>query len=314
VDDATDPLPLGRDSDEFAAIQRIAARFGSAPVGERWIGDDAAIVRLGPGVIAVAADALVAGIHADLTLTSVADLGWKALAANISDLAAMGLVAERAVVTVSGPPDTDVDGLYDGLEAAARCFDCPVVGGDLTEAPTLVVSVTALANAAVSPAPVFRSGARDGDQIWVSGGLGAAAAGLRGLRAGRDEPQLAAAHARPLPRVAEGVAARELGATAMIDISDGFAADLTHMLDASGVGCAVEGLPVTPGATLEEALGGGEDFELVWCTPAGFDVVGYFVGRGLRQPTLVGRCTADPASRRLGTGELISVGWRHRIG
>ncbi|HZQ87265.1 MAG TPA: AIR synthase related protein, partial [Acidimicrobiales bacterium] len=132
---------------EFAAIGRIARRFGAPPEGELWIGDDAAVVRVGHAAVAVAADAVVAGVHADLRLTSVADLGWKAIAVNVSDLAAMGLAAGRAVVTVSCPPGTDLDALYDGIEAAARAFNCPVVGGDLTESPTLVVSVTVVGDA-----------------------------------------------------------------------------------------------------------------------------------------------------------------------
>src|SRR5579872_126527 len=244
-----DPTERG----ERAAIERIAARFGAPPPGEVWIGDDAAVVRIGGAAVAVAADAVVAGVHADLSLTSVADLGWKALAVNVSDLAAMGLVASRAVVTVSGPPETDVDGLYEGLASAAEAFGCPVVGGDLTGSPTLVVSVTVLGNATVTPPPVLRSGARVGDDIWVTGTLGGAAADLRRLRAGGAG---AGAHGRPVARVAEGTAAREVGASAMIDVSDGLALDLGRILDASGVGAALDAVPVAEGVTLEEALGG----------------------------------------------------------
>jgi thiamine-monophosphate kinase len=307
VSDATPGRPAG----EFAAIDRIAARFGGAPAGERWIGDDAALVRIGDSVVAVAADAVAAGVHADLGLTSLADLGWKALAANVSDLAAMGLAASRALVTVSGPPRTDLDQLYDGIEACAAEFACPVVGGDLTEAPALVVSVTALGNAAVSPPPVLRSGARIGDRVWVSGPLGAAAAGLRALRSGRVEPFLAAAHARPVPRPAEGIAARQLGATAMVDVSDGFAADLAHVLDASGLGCELDGVPVADGATLGDAVGGGEDYELIWCAPPEVDVAAGFAARGLRAPVLVGVCTGDPARRLLDGRPLGAEGWQH---
>jgi thiamine-monophosphate kinase len=312
-DRVSDATP-GRAAGEFAAIERIAARFRGAPPGERWIGDDAAVVRIGDAVVAVAADAVAAGVHADLALTSLADLGWKALAANISDLAAMGLTASRAVVAVSGPPRTDLDQLYDGIEACAAEFACPVVGGDLTDAPALVVSVTALGNAAVSPPPVFRSGARVGDRVWVTGALGAAAAGLRSMRARRIEPVLAAAHARPVPRPAEGVAARQLGATAMIDVSDGFAADLGHVLDASGVGCELERLPVAAGATLEDAIAGGEDYELVWCAPPDADVAEAFARRGLRPPVVLGVCTGDPTRRLLEGRPLGAHGWRHEIG
>ncbi|HVM66942.1 MAG TPA: thiamine-phosphate kinase [Acidimicrobiales bacterium] len=297
---------------EFAAIARIARRFGPASPGELWIGDDAALVRVGTGLAAVAADAVVAGVHADLALTSVADLGWKAIAVNVSDLAAMGLAPGRAVVTVTAPPGTDIDALYDGIEAAATAFACPVVGGDLTEGPTLVVSVTVIADACVTPPPVRRDGARPGDVIWASGPLGAAAAALAHLRDGAKED--GAAHARPRPRTAEGVAARELGATAMIDVSDGLGADLGHVLDASGVGCALDEVPVAPGATWEQALGGGEDFELIWCAPAPADLVAAFADRGLRAPVRLGRCTTDPGARTVAGAPLPVAGWQHRIG
>lgn len=301
---------------EFAAIARIARRFGPAPPGELWIGDDAAVVRVGAGVVAIAADAVVAGVHADLRLTSLADLGWKALAVNVSDLAAMGLDAARAVVTVSAPPGTDIDALYDGLAEAATAFGCPVVGGDLTESATLVVGVTVVADAGVSPPPVHRSGARPGDAIWVSGPLGGASAALERLRAragGPDGGTGNGAHARPVPRVADGRAARVLGATAMIDVSDGFGADLGHLLDASGVGCELDGVPVAPGASTEQALGGGEDFELIWCIPAGVDVASAFADRGLRPPVPVGRCTSDPTARTLDGAPLPLAGWEHRV-
>ena len=314
VGDATDPARAGRGGGEFAAIARIAARFGAGPPGELWIGDDAAVVRLGGRRVAVAADAVVAGVHADLALTSIADLGWKALAVNVSDLAAMGLAAQRAVVTVCGPPETDIDGLYDGIEAAADAFCCPIVGGDLADAAALVVSVTVLADAEVSPAPVRRSGARAGDAIWVSGPLGDAAAGLRRLRAGRRDGDAGRAHARPQPRVAEGVAAREVGASAMIDVSDGLTADLAHILDASAVGCQLTSLPIAPGATAEDAATGGEDYELVFCAPASVDVAAAFAARGLREPVRLGWCTADPAIRLLGDAVLPSGGWRHQLG
>jgi thiamine-monophosphate kinase len=297
---------------EFAAVARIARRFGPAPAGELWIGDDAAVVQVGAGLAAVAADAVVAGVHADLALTSVADLGWKALAVNVSDLAAMGLAPGRAVVTVTAPPGTDLDALYDGIEAAATAFACPVVGGDLTGGPLLVVSVTVVTDACVTPPPVRRDGARPGDAIWATGPFGAAAAALARLRAGATGD--ATPHARPRPRTAAGVAARELGATAMIDVSDGLGADLGHVLDASGVGCALDEVPVAPGATWEQALGGGEDFELVWCAPAAAELGAAFADRGLPAPVRLGRCTSDPAARTVAGAPLPAVGWQHPIG
>lgn len=302
-------VPDARATGEFAAIERIAARLGPAVPGEVWAGDDAAVVVVGGARLAIAADALVAGVHADLSLTSVSDLGWKALSVNLSDLAAMGCTATRAVVTVAGPAGTKLEELYEGLGAAAVTFSCPIVGGDLTNAPELVVSVTVVGPADVTPPPVLRSGARAGDEIWVSGALGAAAAGLRALRGGARPPALVGAHARPVPRIAEGVAARELGATAMIDVSDGFAADLAHILDASGVGCELELVPVAEGATEADALSGGDDYELVWCAPPGAAVETGFAGRGLRAPVRVGRCVEDTSRRPAGAGWAHQFSW-----
>ena len=296
---------------EFAAIARISARLGTAPSGEVWAGDDAAIVAIGAGTVVAAADALVAGVHADLALTSLADFGWKALAVNVSDLAAMGCRAARALVTVSGAPVTDLDALYEGLVEAAEAFGCPIVGGDLTGGPTLVVSVSVMGDGSGVPGPVLRSGARPGDRLWVTGPLGGAAAGLRALREGRDRPLVRAAHARPVPRVAEGMAARRLGATAMIDVSDGFAADLGHLLDASGVGCVLDRVPVAAGASQADALGGGDDYELVWSCPPQVDAVAEFEALGLRPPVPIGACVGDTRERRVGHVPLGTRGWDH---
>jgi len=250
-----------------------------------WIGDDAAVVATpAQAWMVLASDSVVAGVHSDLALTSLSDLGWKAVAVCVSDLAAMGARPAHAVVAVSGGRADEVELLYEGVAAAAETFGVAVVGGDLTESPTLVVNVTVTGTCAGYP--VLRSGARPGDGIWVTGPLGASAAGLRLLRdgSGAQAPLLVAAHARPRPLLAEGEAARRAGATAMIDVSDGFTADLAHVLDASGVGCVVDGVPVAPGATISDALSGGEDFELVWCVRPDVDVPGRFAQLGLRPP------------------------------
>ncbi|HET6873498.1 MAG TPA: AIR synthase related protein, partial [Acidimicrobiales bacterium] len=130
----------------------------------------------------LAADTVVAGVHADLALTGLDDLGWKAVAASVSDIAAMGGDPGYALVTVAGPAGTDIQLLYEGIAAAAASFGCPVVGGDLTNARDLVVTVAV--TGWCSGRPVERSGARPGDDIWVTGPLGASAAGLRLLAAG----------------------------------------------------------------------------------------------------------------------------------
>jgi thiamine-monophosphate kinase len=165
-----------------------------------------------------------------------------------------------------------------------------------------------------------------GDVVFVTGPCGASAAGLRVLRAGRaggaggaDGPgqvPLAAAYRRPRARLAEGEAARLAGAHAMIDVSDGLALDLHRLADASGVGFVVDAVPTAAGATRTEALGGGEDYELVVAIgPA--DVEGYrerCAASGLRSPFRIGVVVADQADRRLGDDPLGRLGWQHAVG
>jgi thiamine-monophosphate kinase len=308
------PLTTG----EFATIKSIKDRLPGPPdPNQVWIGDDAAILTLpGGGWLLLAADTVVGGVHADLTLTSMADLGWKAMAACISDIAAMGGEAGYALVTVAGPPGTDLDGLYDGLAEAAQEYACPIVGGDLANARALVVTV-AVTGTCDGP-PVRRSGARPGDLLWVTGPLGRSAAGLRLLRsgvmgAGRDGPEaesLIAAHARPRARLAAGGAARRAGATAMIDISDGLAADIGHVADMSGVGFRLTEVPIAQGASRDDAVGGGEDFELVFAVPPGSAVPEAFAG--LDQLICIGEVTSDPGERILAGRTLDPLGWEHR--
>jgi thiamine-monophosphate kinase len=294
---------------EFDAIRALAATLGPAPAGEIGIGDDAAAApsEAAPWTL-LAIDSVVAGVHADLALVGLDDLGWKAVAVNVSDIAAMGGEPTRCVVSVAGSGRTELSELYRGIAAAARELACPVVGGDLCTARGLVVSV-AITGRAEGP-PVLRSGASSGERIWVTGPLGASAAGLRELRAGasRGDP-LPSLHARPRPRVAEGLAARRVGATAMIDVSDGFAADLWHLARASGVGFELDDVPVRAGATLEEALSGGEDYQLVFTAPADAEVLAGFAG--LDPPIPVGWCTAEAGSGRLRGEVLPALGWQH---
>lgn len=301
---------------EFEALRRLASALPAAPPGETWIGDDTAVLQVPAGAsLLLAADAVVAGVHADLELTGVDDLGWKALAVNLSDLAAMGGEAGHAVVTVAGPLGTDLDLLYEGLGAAASTYRCPVVGGDLTGAPVLMVSV-AVTGWVQGPA-VLRSGARPGDRIWVTGPLGASAAGLRLLRSPPSDLDagavalLVAAHARPRPQLAAGRAAAGAGARAMIDVSDGLLADLGHIADASGVGFELSGVPVAAGATEEEALGGGEDFQLVVCADPAVELDAAFARAGLAEPVAIGTCVADPGVRRLRGEAVGALGWQH---
>lgn len=268
------------DLGEFGLIERLRSLVGKAPEGEIWVGDDAAVIRAPAGTLLFTADLLVEGVHFDLQLTGPEDLGYKAIAVNISDVAAMGGTPRRALVSIGVRPGIELEwleGLYSGMREASDRFDMAVVGGDVSRSDCLVISVALVGNPA-GRLVVERRGARPGDAVCVTGTLGASAAGYRLLRAGaRGRPDLIAAHLRPTPRVREVEALRRSLPTAMIDISDGFAADLFHICDDSKVGVIVEAgrLPVVDlkgieidRDPLELALRGGEDYELCFTIPA----------------------------------------------
>jgi thiamine-monophosphate kinase len=336
------PCPGSAGRGEREALARLNALIPGPPSGEVWFGDDAAAVALppmpGPGgarpaggrapLLLLATDTVVAGIDADLSLTTLADLGWKAMAVNLSDIAAMGGTPGHALVSVVGLGPDDLNALYEGVLEAAETYRCPVVGGDLSAGaqPVVTVAVTGW----VDGPPVLRSGARPGDTIWVTAPLGAAAAGLRLLRQGaaagpptgsgwsRAESDLVRAHARPRPALAEGTTARLAGATAMIDVSDGLIADLSRMAELSVVGFELRDIPLAPGATLDEALGGGDDYVLAFTMPGtpgpcGSSAFGPFSAAGLPAPYLVGKCLPDPAQRLMAGTTLAETGWEHPL-
>jgi thiamine-monophosphate kinase len=222
------------------------------------------------GGLVVTQDALVEEVHFRLEWTGWRDLGWKAAAVNLSDLAASAATPEALIVTLGLPPDTSVGAvveLYEGLAEAG----VPVRGGDTTAADRVVLSVTALGRSQRVPG---RTGARPGDLLVVTGPLGASGAGFRALREGRRDDPAVAAHLRPPLRLEEG---RLLGAvaSAMLDVSDGLAVDAGHLARRSGVRVVVELESVPLGGELGD-LGFGEDYELLAATPdpLGFPVIG----------------------------------------
>jgi thiamine-monophosphate kinase len=311
---------------EFAIIERLRTRLPAPPAGETWIGDDAALVESRSTPLLLTTDMAVAGVHADLEFMALDDLGWRAVAAAVSDIAAMGGRALHVLVAAAGPPSTDLDTLLDGVAAAVAAHGAVLVGGDLSNASEVVVAVTVTGLVSDGPGAVRRSGAKPGDHLLVTGALGASAAGLRVLRAGgapgegtenpgpADEAlsALVRAHRRPRAGLAEGEAARLGGASAMIDVSDGLAADLDHLARASAVGVRLDDVPVAPGATVEEALGGGEDYELVFAAPDIGVVMHAFAHAGLGAPLVIGVCTADPTERMWKGQPLPTTGWEHR--
>jgi thiamine-monophosphate kinase len=300
---------------EDDVLERIAAIVGrrKIPSGEVHVGDDAAVLAPFVGEALISTDVAVLGVHLDETLFPLEDLGFKAVAAAVSDLAAMGGRPRAAVVAVSSPPGTDLEELHRGIADAATITNCPIVGGDLTKSRDVAVAVTVMGECPDRGA-VLRSGAKAGDEILVTGPLGRSAAGLRRRRAGAPlNDELVVAHRRPWPRIEEGIAARNAGAHAMMDLSDGLGLDLHRLADASRVGFELSHVPVAQGATLEEASSGGEDYELLIVTGDSARLRMIFIDRGLRAPVTIGTIHRD-VNVRLCDGEVFERrGWQHQL-
>jgi len=274
-----------REIGEFGLIGRISSRV-SAGAGVRiGIGDDAAAVEPTPGRwLLVTSDMLLEGVHFDLAYTDPFRLGRKSLAVNLSDVAAMGGEPRHFLLSLAVPPGVTVeflDRFTEGMLDLAREHGVTLIGGDTCRSPHgLVISVT-LHGEQAPELVVRRSGARPGDRIFVTGTVGDSVLGLELLRRGERQGWAVDRHLDPTPRVRAGVALARAGlCSAMIDVSDGLAADLGHILELSGVGARVELdlLPLSPFFREHAphvsptpsilALTGGEDYELLFTVPA----------------------------------------------
>ena len=277
---------------EFDAIRALLARWGGAAQG---IGDDAALLDVPSGArLVVSVDASVEDVHFKREWLTPEEIGWRATAAAISDLAAMAAHPLGLLVAICVPPrwTADLGALGDGIAAAARAAEMPIIGGDTTSGEQLTLSLSVLGHART---PLRRSGARIGDIIYVTGALGGPSAALRALAVGELPTTLHRARfAHPEPRLAAAHWLAERGATAAIDISDGLSADLRHLAAASGVAIELDvgAVPVLSGATLDDALGGGEEYELAVASGA-LDTDAFELAIGLSL-TAVGRVVAGP--------------------
>ncbi len=347
--------PRVSDTGERALIERIRGRLPPAPPGLLvGIGDDAAVAAPDRGALMVlTTDALVEGVHFDRRFSSPSDIGYKALAVNVSDVASMGGAARFALLSLMLPPDAavaDVDGLLDGLMDLAAASRIALAGGNITRSPgPLILDVTLVGS--VKPRKILkRDGAKPGDAVYVTGQLGAAAAGLEWLRAnagpivcappGTREPELVgrpedpglaecvARHCRPEPRARIGaLLGRNRAASACMDLSDGLADAVAQIAGASGTGVAIDPalLPLHPGARawfaaagrdpVSACAAGGDDYELLFTVPRrarGRLRASIREARGVAV-TRIGEVTADRSVGLLrdGTLEPLPAGFVH---
>lgn len=325
-------LMLVSELSEAGLIARIQSRLPPEPdwlvVG---IGDDAAVVEPEKNRLEVlTVDAVVDGIHFDRRCTPPDAIGHRALAVNLSDLAAMGAEPRMALLSLALPDDLpvpDFDAMIGGVAALAAVHRLHVVGGNLTRSPgPLMLDITAIGS--VKRRQVLtRKGARPGDHVYVTGSIGAAAAGLEMLRANRTDSPCVRRYLRPEPRVRAGVLlARNRAATACMDLSDGLADGVRQIAAASGVGICIEAdaVPIEEearrwfdaqgGDAVARAIAGGDDYELVFTArPSRTGRLASAVRHGGVSIAKIGVCTAeaDVTIRHAGRNAPMPHGYKH---
>ena len=298
-------------------FDRLRAIFASLGAAGRGLGDDCALIRIGSRTLALSIDLSLEGVHFRTDWLSFREIGWRATAAALSDLAAEGAAPLGVLVSVGLPgngrgrgkgrrdPATEI---MSGVGAATRSIGARVLGGDLVRSSRYLVDVCVLG---VARRPVRRSGAHAGDGLWVTGRLGGAGLALAAFRAGRRlAPPVRRRFAHPEPRIAAGLWLARRGAHAMIDVSDGLAADAGHLAAASGlrIEIALERIPRWPGATARAAAQSGEEYELLVALPRRFDER---AARAFRRATglhltRIGACTRGRGVRITDNGTPIT--------
>ena len=312
---------------EFGLIARLTKGLPVSGAVVEGIGDDCAVLRWGDRLMLATCDASLEEVHFSRRHTAAEDIGWRAAASALSDIAAMGGQPIFVLVTLACPKDTSVEfleALYRGLSEAVQTADAVVVGGDTTGSTSGVVIDIAVLGEATGERPLLRRDAHRGDYVVVTGYPGASAAGLAALQQGIDAPDLMRAHWRPQPRIAEGQwLARRPEVHAMIDVSDGLSQDAGHIADASGLTIALNSasVPVHPALhrhadqlaldPIAVSLSGGEAYELAF-TVAGESVLEDFREAFPDLPaTVVGRCEAGPARVLIDGQPAPAHGFQH---
>ena len=287
---------------EFDVVRALLARWGDAAQG---VGDDAAVLDVPPGErLVVSTDASIEDAHFRRGWLTPEEIGWRAATSALSDLAAMAARPIGLVLALALPDGwrDAVEGLADGIGAAARAAGAPIVGGDLVRSRELGLTVTVLGAARQ---PLGRDGARVGDAIYVTGALGGPHLAVLALERGEQpEAEARARLARPMARIAEARWLAHAGARALVDVSDGLAADVGHLAAASGVDIVLEAarVPRLGGATAGDALRGGEEYELAVAAPAGLDTADFASRFGIAL-TAIGR--VERSARGGGAVEIV---------
>jgi thiamine-monophosphate kinase len=273
-----------RDIGEFGLIDRLERILPTSPLVVEGIGDDCAVVRFGDKQLLVTTDLFIENVHFRREWATAADIGWKAAAASLSDIAAMGgapLFCLTSLACSADTPSAMIEEIYQGMSSALSRFGAVIVGGDTACVETGIALDVVIIGETVGNRCLRRHGAETGDRVVVTGNCGTSGAGLHALQNGRDAPELVQAHLRPVPRISEGQwLCRRPGVHAMIDVSDGLLQDLGHIASFSylGINVTSESVPV-PSALSRycsmndckpEAfiLNGGEDYELAFTVAA----------------------------------------------
>lgn len=324
---------------EFGLIRRLQERCATR--NDRvilGIGDDAAVIRCGEeGRLVFTTDAMAEGVHFERSWFPAESLGWKCLAVNLSDVAAMGASPVCGLVTAALPDSWSVEeteSLYAGLRRCAERYRCPVVGGDTVRSASGAVFSVAVLGEMQGVREIRRSGAAAGDRICVTGDLGGASVGLNVLRSGGMDrarfPESVRRLLEPLPRVAEAVRlARSGRVTSMIDISDGLASEIRHLCEASGLGCVLyaDRIPVSRETVvwateagespLRVALQSGEEYELLFTVDSSIrtDTAGAGFTGPAEKWTVIGEMRPQNEGIRIREGGAESMltagGWEH---
>lgn len=292
----TENIALGPGK-EFDIVRSLLAEWGEA--AER-IGDDAAVLEVPEGEkLVVSTDTSVEGVHFRRDWLNHFEIGYRATAASLSDLAAMGARPLGLVIALTLPEGDRKEArtIATGIGQGASAVLCPIVGGDLSSGRALSLTITALGSAA---RPLSRAGARPGQRVYVTGRLGGPGAALRAWRAGKEPSERDRARfANPVPRIDAAIGLAERGATSAIDISDGLIADIAHIAAASKacIEIDLDRIPRLDGITAMEAANSGEEYEIVVTAP-GIDVLQFSSEFGL-DLTEIGRVVAGPTGVEL---------------